>query len=184
MLGDFRMMVSSLLTMAALLTTAPTSDDVLRALRRILRKVSQHSRNLSRVAGLTVPQLLCMRAIVDAGTDVEVTASMVSNAVQLSPATVSRILDRLEKRQLILRERRSQDRRKVCLSLTELGRQKVDDLPASLQEQFVARMESLPVKEQSQLLGTLEKIVEMMEATEIDAAPVLDPRTDIKPEVE
>lgn len=147
----------------------------MRALRRILRKISQHSRQLFREAGLTVPQLLCLRVIGEAEPASEVTASMVSESVQLSPPTVSRILDRLEKRQLILRERRSTDRRKVCLSLTAAGRQKVDELPTPLQEEFVARMQSLTLEEQSHLLGTLERIVEMMEATDVDAAPVLDP---------
>ena len=129
-----------------------------------------------------MPQLLCLRVIAEAEPGAEVTAAIVSQSVQLSPATVSRILDRLEKRQLILRERRSADRRKVCLSLTQAGRQKVDELPTPLQEQFVTRMQSLSCEAQAQLLGTLEKIVEMMEATELDAAPVLDPTVDIKPE--
>jgi DNA-binding MarR family transcriptional regulator len=170
--------------MTSTLATENISDDVLRALRRILRKISQHSRQLSREAGLTVPQLLCLRVIGDAAREAEVTAAMVSQSVQLSPATVSRILDRLEKRQLILRERRSNDRRKVCLSLTDAGRHKVDELPTPLQEQFVTRMQSLPMEEQSQLLGTLETIVEMMEAANLDAAPVLDPTVDIKTETE
>ena len=170
--------------MASTLATEHIPDEVLRAIRRILRKISQHSRQLSREAGLTVAQLLCLRVIREVEPEAEVTAAMVSESVQLSPATVSRILDRLEKRQLILRERRSADRRKVCLSLTDTGRKKVDELPTPLQEQFVARMQSLPLEEQSQLLATLENIVEMMEATDLDAAPVLDPTLDIKPEPE
>lgn len=158
----------------AMLATDHTSDDVLRALRRILRKISQHSRQLSRDAGLTVPQLLCLRVIGRAEPKSEVTAARISEAIQLSPATVSRILDRLEKGELIVRERRSADRRKVCLSLTDAGRRKIHELPTPLQEQFVARMQALPVGEQSQLLGALEKIVEMMEATDVEAAPILD----------
>jgi DNA-binding MarR family transcriptional regulator len=167
-------------------TTEPdnTSNEVLRALRRIIRKVSQHSRQLSREAGLTVPQLLCLRAIAEAEPEAEITAVLVSQSVQLSPATVSRILDRLELNGLILRERRSKDRRKVCLSLTRLGLQKVEDLPTPLQEQFVNRMQSLPIEQQAQLLGNLKRIVEMMEATDLDAAPVLDPTIDFKPEGE
>lgn len=157
------------------------SDEVLRSIRRILRKVSQHSRQLSRQVGLTVPQLLCLRAIAETEADCEVTVAQVGQSVQLSSATVSRILDRLEQSQLIVRERKSADRRKVCLSLTEQGRQKARNLPTPLQERFVTRMESLSLEEQSQLLDTLAKIVDMMEASDLDAAPVLDPAIDIKP---
>ena len=133
---------------------------------------------LSRQSGLTVPQVICLRFIADAKADDEVTVAMVSQAVQLAPATVSRILDRLEDAGLVLRERRSQDRRKVCLSLTDLGRQQVDKLPTPLQEQFVTRLRDLSADEQRRLLGALEKVVEMMEASELDAAPVLEPGVD------
>lgn len=159
---------------------AGVSDEVLRALRKILRKISEHSRQLSRDAGLTVPQLLCLRAINDADQAGEVTVARISQAVQLSPATVSRILDRLEAAKLVIRERRSEDRRKVCLSLTERGRLKASGFPTLLQEQFVTRLEALPDAKQSELLGTLETIVEMMEATDIDAAPLLDHNFEIK----
>jgi len=64
--------------------------------------------------------------------------------------------------------------RKVCLSLTVPGRKQVDNLPAPLQEQSVTRLRELPAWEQGQLVGSLEKVVEMMEAAELDAAPVLD----------
>ena len=162
------------------LSTANVSDEILRALRRIIRKISEHSRQLSRDAGLTVPQLLCLRAIGDADPQAEVTVASVSAAVQLSPATVSRILDRMENSGLIVRERRSDDRRKVGLSLTDAGRQKAENVPTPLQEQFSQRLQALPDHEQAQLLGTLQKIVEMMEAADLDAAPLLDSQFDPK----
>lgn len=157
------------------MTKRNIADDVLRAIRRILRKTSEHSRQLWRVAGLTVPQMLCLRAIAEAEENADVTVGMVSHTVQLAPATVSRILDRLEDAGLVVRERRREDRRKVFLSLTDLGREQIDKLPAPLQDQFVDRVLALSLDEQQQLLGSLEKVVEMMEATDLDAAPVLEP---------
>lgn len=158
--------------------SADVADAALRAIRRILRKTSEHSRQLSRQSGLSVAQFLCLRYIAEAKVESEVTVAMVSLAVQLAPATVSRILDRLEDAGLVVRERRSQDRRKVCLAVTELGRRQVANLPPPLQEQFVARLRALPPEEQRQLVGALEKVVEMMEATEFDAAPLLEPESE------
>lgn len=154
--------------------TGNIADDVLRAIRRILRKTAEHSRQLSREAGLTVPQTLCLRFLAEADGDAEVTVARISQAIQLAPATVSRLLDRLEDAGLVSRERRSHDRRRVCLSLTELGRQQIDKLPAPLQAQFVGRLLDLPSAEQQQLLRSLVKVVDMMEASDLDAAPVLD----------
>lgn len=152
------------------------SERVLRAIRRIIRKTSDHSRRLARQTGLSVPQALCLRAIGAGRPKQEVTVVAVSQAVQLAPATVSRLLDKLEQAGLILRERRSQDRRKVCLRLTPQGRRKLRTLPEPLQEQFLARLQALPKSRQADLLRALETIVDLMEAGELDAAPLLDPK--------
>lgn len=128
-----------------------------------------------------MPQMLCLKAIADFPNDTEVTVARVAEAVQLSSATVSRILDRLEKCGFILRERRSVDRRKVCLSLTEAGQQQLDDLPTPLHEQFLTRLEKLDPVERLGLLKALERIVELMDAEGLDAAPVLTPELEVRP---
>ena len=155
---------------------------ILRAIRRIIRRTSEHSRNVGRHGGVSVPQMLCLKAIADFPVETEVTVARVADAVQLSAATVSRILDRLEKNNFILRERRSNDRRKVCLSLTEAGQQRLDDLPTPLHEQFLEGLETLDPIERLGLLKALERIVELMDAERLDAAPVLTPELDVRPE--
>ncbi len=156
------------------------TDEILRAIRRVLRQTSKHARLFSRTSGLSVPQALCLRAIAEAeGT--EVTAVQVGQVVQLSPPTVSRLLDRLESEGLIVRERASEDRRKVRLSLTRQGRKRLRELPTPLQDTFVERLSQLPQKEQRQLLQSLERVVALLEAENLDAAPVLEPGIDVKP---
>ncbi len=160
------------------------ADDMLRAIRRIVRRVSEHSQYLSREAGLTVPQLLVLKAIgkeEDAGgATAEVTVVRVSQEVQLSPATVSRIVDRLERAGLVLRERRAKDRRKVCLSLTPAGLERWQTLPKPLQDRFVERLAGLPDAEREGLLASLHRVIELMDAEDLDAAPVLAPGMDVK----
>jgi DNA-binding MarR family transcriptional regulator len=152
------------------------SEQVLSSIRRIIRRTSEHSRQVARETGLTIPQAMCLQAIADLNREGEATVAQVSEAVQLASATVSRILDRLEAATLIVRERRSKDRRKVCLTLTETGAQRLLELPPPLQGQFVERLSHLPENEQRKLLQALETVVELMDAAQIDAAPVLDPK--------
>lgn len=154
---------------------ADAVDEVLRAIRRILRRTTEVSRQLSRVSGLSVAGMLCLRAIGEMEHRDEVTVVGVSRAVQLAPATVSRILDRLEAAGLIERQRSSTDRRRVCLRLTNVGRVKLRELPRPLQEQFVARLKALSSDEQMQICATLQQVVAMMEADRIDASPLLSP---------
>ncbi len=160
------------------MATSPSdsTERILRALRRIIRRTSGHSRQVARETGLSVPQSLCLRIIAAAKPGEEVTVVRVAESVQLAPATISRLLDRLEEADLIIRERRSQDRRKVCLRLTPQGRRRLRKLPPLLQEQFTLRLQALSERKQGELLRALETIVELMEAVELDAAPVLDPK--------
>jgi DNA-binding MarR family transcriptional regulator len=156
---------------------------VLRSIRQIVRKISEHSKHLSRDLGLTLPQLLCLRAIGKATQEepnAAVTVVQVAQLVQLSPATVSRIIDRLERAGLVTRERMAQDRRKVRLNLTPRGLERYETLPVGLQERFLERLDKLPSDEREQLLRALRKVTDMMEATDLDAAPMLAPETDVK----
>lgn len=161
----------------------PPNDEafeILRSIRRVLRKVSEHSRHLSRVAGLTVPQLLCLRAVGELGSDGEVTVASIGRQVHLSPPTVSRILDRLEEAGYVLRKPGSGDRRKLSVVLTASGQRKFRSLPAPLHDEFLSRLDRLEAGERSQLRQSLARIVDLMEATDIDAAPILTPIIDIK----
>jgi len=155
------------------------ADQVLREIRRILRRVSQHSKVLARESGLTVPQLLCLKVIGEIE-DQDATITTVGRHVQLSPATVSRIIDRLETTGLVRRERTSDDRRKVLLTLTPAGYERYLTLPAPLQDEFVTRLKALPEKERHWLLDALRRVNELMDAGTLDAAPHLVPGMDIK----
>lgn len=146
-------------------------DEVLIALRKIIRATDLYSRRLSKEAGLTAPQLLIMQAIAEAG---ELTMGDIANEVSLSQATVTTILDRLEKRELLRRERGSTDKRRVYARLTDSGKQLLSRAPTPLQEEFMEQFEQLREWEQSLILSSLQRVASMMNAEDLDASPVLD----------
>jgi len=149
-----------------------SADQILRALRSIMQSITIHSKKLYRDAGLTLPQMLCLRAISAAEQD-EVTAAMVSRQVHLSPATVTGIIDRLERNDFVERERRSRDRRKICLNLTPKGEERLQTMDPSLQDRFLHRLMGLEEEEQAQLLSALHRIEALIEGSNIDASPIL-----------
>ena len=151
-------------------------DDVLVSLRRILRATSMHSRQLRRSVGLSTPQLLVLQT---ADEQQRPTASEIARAVSLSQATITTILNELEKRGLLLRERSEEDRRRVHVSLTSQGREVLNAAPTALQDSFAARFAALPRWEQHQLLSVLERVAVMMDAEDLDAAPLLAVDPDI-----
>lgn len=153
-------------------TPAGSAVDVLVLLRRIMRAADLHSRRLVKATGLTVPQLLVLRAIQDLG---EVTAGRVSAQVSLSQATVSTILDRLEGRGLIERYRSAVDRRVVHTRLTAAGEQALAKAPPAMQERFIARFEALPPPQRTAIIAALRGVAEMMEAGEDDPLEAGEP---------
>jgi DNA-binding MarR family transcriptional regulator len=146
-------------------------DEVLVALRRVIRATDLHSKRLSKNAGLTAPQLLIMRTIRDLG---EVTIGTIADKVSLSQATVTTILDRLELRKLVYRVRSTQDKRKVHAHLTEAGGEILARAPNPLQEDFIMKYQALAEWEQTMILASLQRVANMMDADNIDASPVLD----------
>lgn len=146
-------------------------DDVLVALRRVIRATDLHSKHLAKTTGLTTPQILLLQAI-RARSDV--TIGELANEVSLSQATVTTILDRLEKRELVYRERSTKDKRKVHAHLTEAGVNILKDAPVPLQEHFTEQFRNLEQWEQAMIIASLQRVAHMMDAQRIDAAPVLD----------
>ncbi len=126
--------------------------------------------------------MLCLKTIAELSAGGEATVATVAERVQLSPPTASRILDRLEKANYIIRQRATTDRRKVIISLTEQGRERIGNLPQPLHEQFLSRLHALSPDDQLALLKALERIVDLMDANDIDAAPVLTPELEVGPE--
>jgi DNA-binding MarR family transcriptional regulator len=146
-------------------------DEVLVALRRVIRATDLHSKRLSKSAGLTAPQLLIMRTVRDLG---QVTIGTISYKISLSQATVTTILDRLELRKLVYRVRSTQDKRKVHAHLTEAGGEILARAPNPLQEDFIKKYQALAQWEQTMILASLQRVANMMDADHIDASPVLD----------
>jgi DNA-binding MarR family transcriptional regulator len=145
-------------------------DQIVIALRRITRAIDLRSRTLLRGYGLTVPQLSTVQAIHRLQ---PVSAGAVAAEIHLGRGTVTGILDRLEHRRLIRRDRGQRDRRSVEITLTDEGQRILEKAPSLLQDQFHERLAQLAEWERTQILATLQRIADMMDASEIDAAPVL-----------
>lgn len=146
-------------------------NEVLIALRRVIRATDLHSKHLAKTTGLTAPQILLLQTVRDKG---EVTIGELANDISLSQATVTSILDRLEKRNLVYRVRSTEDKRKVHAYLTEAGAKTLQDAPMPLQDQFTHQFNNLEQWEQTMIIASLQRIAHMMDAEHIDASPVLD----------
>jgi len=144
--------------------------EMLVSLRRITQAISLHSRDLSRRYGLTGPQLVVLNEI---ATHELRTVTELARSISLSQATTTDILNRLEKKGFIERTRATNDRRRVEIRVTPNCREILSQAPPPLQETFVDQYTNLPEWEQLMILSALKRIVDLMSAEKIDAAPFL-----------
>lgn len=146
-------------------------NDLLVAIRQITRAIDLNSKRLQKETGLTASQMLILQAL---GENDRAKPSDLARVVHLSQATVTSIVDRLVKADLVARERREDDRRVVEVVLTEHGRDRLHAAPTLLQEGFLSQFDALELWEQSLLVSSIQRLATMMNADILDAAPILE----------
>ena len=139
---------------------------ILHSLRRIIRAVSLYSHHLSSSYKITAPQLVCLMTVVNEG---PLSQSALSKRVFLSASTVVGIVDRLEEKGFITRQRDRKDRRLINVQATAKGQELVAQAPSPLPTALAAALQQLPELEQAIIALSLERIVDLMEEKYVPA---------------
>jgi DNA-binding MarR family transcriptional regulator len=144
---------------------------IFQALRRIIRAIELHSRKLVTDHHVTGPQLVCLLAL---KAEEPLSVKELARQAVLSPSTIVGILDRLEEKELVGRCRSSNDRRSVLITLTEKGQRLLAGAPSPIQDSLARSLKKLPEEEMAFITLALEKVVDLMEACDLDTAPILE----------
>ncbi|MBE3098818.1 MAG: MarR family transcriptional regulator [Planctomycetes bacterium] len=144
---------------------------ILNAIRQIIRAADIDSRKLASDHHITAPQLMALMAVVEKGS---ISATGIAKRIHLSPSTLVGILDRLESKGLIQRDRSADDRRLVWVTATDEGRALATRTPFPLQFSLDKALKQLSEKERSQTAAGMERLVNLMGAGEIEPAPMLE----------
>jgi DNA-binding MarR family transcriptional regulator len=150
--------------------TLSEEEQILVALRRIIRAIGIHSQKLADDYGITVPQLLTLQEAARIG---KASPSVLGREIHISRSTMTGILGRLEKRGLISRVHDTDDRRRTIVKVTDEGFALLDKAPSLLQQRFHEELATLEKWEHTTLLAALQRIAAMMHVEELPAAPIL-----------
>lgn len=123
-----------------------------------------HSKYLHKYYGLSSPQLTILKELSDVN---EIPTGQLAKKVSLSQATVTDILDRLEEKGLIIRQRSSFDKRRVYIQISEKGKAIVLKNPSLLKEDFIRQFNELEDWEQTLILSSMQRVVAMMKTPDI-----------------
>jgi DNA-binding MarR family transcriptional regulator len=112
---------------------------------------------LAKEGQLTLQQYNVLRILRGAGNDGLPTLDIAARMIQRTPG-ITRLLDRLEKKKLIQRERSAEDRRQVLCRITETGAKLVARLDAPFDRLDDKSLEQLSAAEVKTLIRLLERI--------------------------
>jgi len=124
---------------------------------RRLRARDQHRRD----GGLTIAQIRALMALHDSE---ELTAGQLARSADLNPASMTAMLDHLERDGVIRRRRSTEDRRMCFVSLTPDGRALVQDKRARWQEYWQERFAGVPAGELAAAARAMRSIAEILDA--------------------
>jgi DNA-binding MarR family transcriptional regulator len=128
--------------------------------QKIRKRLHQEYHKVAEGYGLTIPQL---HALVRLWHKEPQSITELSDFLDLAPSTVCGIVDRLELKGLVRREREGEDRRLVAIKLTAQGRQLKDKLSCIVKQEYLSKVFShLNQTERKQLLAVLRKIYHLM----------------------
>jgi DNA-binding MarR family transcriptional regulator len=135
------------------------SMQIIMRLRQIIQEMSRHSKLLLENYQITTPQLICLHEVFQHG---PISIGALTKIVFLNNSTVTGIIDRLEKRELVRRVRISKDRRQIHIEITGQGLEFIKKAPKPIQDQFMDRLVALDADKIALILWSLEILVDML----------------------
>jgi DNA-binding MarR family transcriptional regulator len=127
--------------------------------------------------GISLRQLAALRGIEDGATS----PGELARLWQVTPAVITGIVDRLERRGLVRREVDPQDRRRLRLALTESGRAASEEIQTALVEDLAAQLALATRKELAELGRSLALLQRTFAALEAKAPALVAPSDDENP---
>lgn len=136
---------------AAAPSTTKVADAVLTASRAL---VGVAARSLAgRVEDITMPQFRALVVLAEGG---PLRPVDLASALGTSSSTVTRLCDRLVKKDLIARRRTEEDRREVQLELTRAGRRLLDEVTAARRADIVGILDKVAPGRRAEIASALQ----------------------------
>ena len=142
-------------------------QNILKSFRIIFRSIQAHSRMVERKSGVNSTQLWMLWEIFNnPGMKVTTLADILS----IHQSTCSNILDKLQQKDLLKRDRNGPDQRVVHLNLTERGIELMVNAPQPARGAVADALQHLPDELLASMENSLGKLVETLQVKVEDAA--------------
>jgi DNA-binding MarR family transcriptional regulator len=139
-------------------------SEIMQSLRRIFKAIQDYSQKVSQKYGITGPQLWALKTISKAGS---LSLGELSKKMYLHPSTVTGVVDRLQKKGYVSRDRTQKDRRVVKVLLTSQGKRLVKKAPNPVQGEMIHGLRRMKQGELRKIHESVDKLVGIAEAKNV-----------------
>ncbi len=147
------------------------ADRIQRAIyliRKLMQSGAFYTKELNKKFNVSAPQVACLLALHENG---PVSLSFMAKQIMVKSSTLTGIIDRLEQKGLVVRTRNSPDRRVITIELTDVGEVLAKNAPPPIQLKIVQGLKRLDDEEREQIVKSLNKLAEMIDAQEMGEEP-------------
>lgn len=138
---------------------------IVTAIRQLVSSIHHNSAMLKKHYGLTGPQSEALRILDSEGS---ISSAELSRKLYVTPSNITGIIDRLEKKELVERIRKPEDRRVSLVALTDKGHMLYQSLPASIEGKLISGLHDMDVENISTLYKELYKVLNILDADQFE----------------
>ena len=149
-----------------------TFIEILIKLRRIVRSINLESKRVDKELGVSIPQLLCLQFLAEQE-DYSANASKLKAFLNLNASTITGIISRLEKKNMVVKLPKSTDKRITLISLTAEGISLIQNAPLTFQQKLSEKLQALPPEKLKTIIEGIDLLTELMEVDEIDSSSII-----------
>ena len=137
-----------------------------------MRSINLESKRVDKELGVSIPQLLCLQFLAEQE-DYRTNASKLKGFLNLNASTITGIISRLEKKNLVVKLPKSTDKRITLISLTDIGRALIQNAPITFQQKLSEKLQALPPEKLKMIIEGIDLLTKLMEVDDVDASPII-----------
>lgn len=143
--------------------------DIVGSIRKLVRAVYLDSQKMSRKFGLTGPQSVVLRLLLNKGS---MSSADLSRLMYVTPSNMTGIIDRLEKKGFIERKRKEGDRRVTMIILTDTGKALSESIPDPIEKKFINQLADLENEHVQLLAMAMNQILNLVDIKGVEETPL------------
>ncbi|MGD2098286.1 MAG: MarR family transcriptional regulator [Desulfobacterales bacterium] len=139
--------------------------DIIFLIRKLMHGAELYTKELNKKYSITSAQLNCLLALYENG---PLPPSQIARHMIVNSSTVTGVIDRLEQKRLVRRQRNSPDRRIINIQLTPDGEKLAKVAPPPIQQRVVDGLQQLSPNELNLIIRSLTKLTQMLDLQDLE----------------